>query len=175
MLHYRRSYLFSDVLRIWCPPCQRRCPWSSVQSLLSKRNRDERPQMCVALVLRSTWYLQSLTPCWTCASRMLYSITKTALKQNVILKTSCATGDENFIKLMKFSSPVAQKSFQDDNFRWSQLRQCRKKWHFRLSACSSSPCNSFPWWRHQWKYFPRYWPFVWGIHRAPVNSPHKGQ
>ena len=25
------------------------------------------------------------------------------------------------------------------------------------------------------KHFPRYWPFVWGIHRAPVNSPHKGQ
>ena len=21
----------------------------------------------------------------------------------------------------------------------------------------------------------RYWPFVWGIHRSPVNSPHKGQ
>ena len=26
----------------------------------------------------------------------------------------------------------------------------------------------------KWKHFPRYWPFVWGIHR-PVNSPHKGQ
>ena len=25
------------------------------------------------------------------------------------------------------------------------------------------------------KYFPRYWPFVWGIHRSPVNSLHKGQ
>ena len=27
----------------------------------------------------------------------------------------------------------------------------------------------------KWKHFPRYWPFVWGIHRSPVNSPHKGQ
>ena len=27
----------------------------------------------------------------------------------------------------------------------------------------------------KWKHFPRYWPFVQGIHRAPVNSPHKGQ
>ena len=27
----------------------------------------------------------------------------------------------------------------------------------------------------KWKYFPRYWPFVRGIHRYPVNSPHKGQ
>ena len=27
----------------------------------------------------------------------------------------------------------------------------------------------------EWKHFPRYWPFVRGIHRSPVNSPHKGQ
>ena len=27
----------------------------------------------------------------------------------------------------------------------------------------------------KWKYFPRYWPFVRGIPRSPVNSPHKGQ
>ena len=27
----------------------------------------------------------------------------------------------------------------------------------------------------KWKHFPRYWPFLRGIHRWPVNSPHKGQ
>ena len=27
----------------------------------------------------------------------------------------------------------------------------------------------------KWKHFPRYWPFVRGIHRSPVNSPHEGQ
>ena len=27
----------------------------------------------------------------------------------------------------------------------------------------------------KWKHFPRYWPFLRGIHRPPVNSPHKGQ
>ena len=26
----------------------------------------------------------------------------------------------------------------------------------------------------KWKHFPRYWPFVRGIHRSPVNYPHKG-
>ena len=26
-----------------------------------------------------------------------------------------------------------------------------------------------------WIHFPRYWPFVRGIHRWPVNSPYKGQ
>ena len=25
----------------------------------------------------------------------------------------------------------------------------------------------------KWKHFPRNWPFVRGIHRSPVNSPHK--
>ena len=27
----------------------------------------------------------------------------------------------------------------------------------------------------KWKHFPRYWPFVRGTDRSPVNSPHKGQ
>ena len=31
------------------------------------------------------------------------------------------------------------------------------------------------WWRHQMETFPHYWPFVRGIHRFLVNSPHKGQ
>ena len=39
----------------------------------------------------------------------------------------------------------------------------------------SSQCQ----WRHddviKWKHFPRYWPFVRGIHRSMVNSLHKGQ
>ena len=32
-----------------------------------------------------------------------------------------------------------------------------------------------PWWRHQMETFPASLAFVWGIHRWPVNSPHKGQ
>ena len=27
----------------------------------------------------------------------------------------------------------------------------------------------------KWKHLPRYWHFVRGIHRSPINSPHKGQ
>ena len=27
----------------------------------------------------------------------------------------------------------------------------------------------------KWKHFPRYWPFVRGIHRSPMNSPNKSQ
>ena len=32
-----------------------------------------------------------------------------------------------------------------------------------------------PWWRHQMERIPRNWPFVRGIHRPSMNSPHKGQ
>ena len=34
---------------------------------------------------------------------------------------------------------------------------------------------AYAWWRHQREHFPRYWPFVRGIHWSPVNSPYKGQ
>ena len=27
----------------------------------------------------------------------------------------------------------------------------------------------------KWKHFPRYLPFMWGIQRSPVDSPHIGQ
>ena len=27
----------------------------------------------------------------------------------------------------------------------------------------------------KWEHFPRYWPFVRGIHRSPMDTPHKGQ
>ena len=27
----------------------------------------------------------------------------------------------------------------------------------------------------KWKHFPRNWPFVWGIHRSPVDFTHNGQ
>ena len=36
-------------------------------------------------------------------------------------------------------------------------------------------CWFYIWWRHQMETFPRYWPFVKGIHRSPMDYPHKGQ
>ena len=44
--------------------------------------------------------------------------------------------------------------------------------HKRETMCRTM---EFPWWRHQMENFPRYWPFVRGIHRSPVKSPHNGQ
>ena len=60
-------------------------------------------------------------------------------------------------------------------------------WYFvvymHLAATKYHPCD---WYSHlcletwhddfiKWKHFPRYRPFVQGIHWWPVNSPHKGQ
>ena len=34
--------------------------------------------------------------------------------------------------------------------------------------------SHYTWWRHQMELFQRHWPFMRGIHRSPVDSPHKG-
>ena len=58
--------------------------------------------------------------------------------------------------------------------------------HFLGRVYSQFDCNfaEVYCWGHQsgihddiieWKNFPRYWPFVRGIHRSTVNSPHNGQ
>ena len=52
---------------------------------------------------------------------------------------------------------------------------------FKINFCIK--CNKYlivlrpfcAWWRHQMEQFPHYWPFVRGIPRWPVDSPHKGQ
>ena len=77
---------------------------------------------------------------------------------------------------------------------WSRTRGTALFW--RLDSISKMPLSCQPphisqtlfvWWLYshihcvlhddiiKWKHFPHYWPFVGGIHRSPVNSPHKGQ
>ena len=61
---------------------------------------------------------------------------------------------------------------------------------YGVSLCVMSSSTTFSLWRHQLEtfsaslafvqgihrwHFPRNWPFVRGIHRSLVNSPHKGQ
>ena len=50
-------------------------------------------------------------------------------------------------------------------FSWRYLR-----WPPRAMSCQKNHDDVI-----KCKHFPRYWPFVRGIHRSPVNSPHKGQ
>ena len=56
--------------------------------------------------------------------------------------------------------------------RASFTSECEPQAALRIWACR------FIGWHDdviKWKHFPRYWPFVRGIHRSPVNSPHKGR
>ena len=52
-----------------------------------------------------------------------------------------------------------------------------ERFHFSICGTFRSWGYLFrrAWWRHERIYFPRYRPFVRGIHRSPMNSPHKGQ
>ena len=56
---------------------------------------------------------------------------------------------------------------------------CNDRWRNCHNRLSSSTSSSLPPPPHvdviKWKHFPRHRPFVPGIHRPPVNSPHKGQ
>ena len=63
--------------------------------------------------------------------------------------------------------------------RWSWTSSCKTKftshrplqmWKYGLSGVRGVHDDLI-----KWKHFLCYWPFVRGIHRSPVNSPHKGQ
>ena len=47
--------------------------------------------------------------------------------------------------------------------------------NMRFTAIPTSLPHRYHDYVMKWKHFLRYWPFVRGIHRSPVNSPHKGQ
>ena len=46
---------------------------------------------------------------------------------------------------------------------------------YHQNGCRWLSHTHWAWWRHQMETLSRYWSFVRGIHRSPVNSPHKGQ
>ena len=55
------------------------------------------------------------------------------------------------------------------------LQLHKTAYYVRLSGIQYWCINLMPDDVIKWKHFPRYWPFVRGIHRSPVNYPHKGQ
>ena len=52
-------------------------------------------------------------------------------------------------------------------YQFNEMSQLKDNMLSKFCMMTSSSGN--------WKYFPRYWPFVWGIYRSRVNSPHNGQ
>ena len=78
--------------------------------------------------------------------------------------------------------------FCSENFRILNIRPraCLQRGHAIVliyitrsvtAGCSYHAVVSL--WNHddviKWKHFPRYWPFMRGNQRSPVNLPHKGQ
>ena len=76
-----------------------------------------------------------------------------------------------YIMPILFRQYYARWRFGD--IRSPKAVKCRFQHH--KSATRNMPPNRMAWWRHQMETFSALLPFVRGIHRSPVNSPHKGQ
>ena len=70
--------------------------------------------------------------------------------------------DDFVLQLVKTNQNESSKARHE----WSFLRESISDRRFHITKHDDVI---------KWKHFPRYWPFVRGIHRSPVNSPHKGQ
>ena len=68
-----------------------------------------------------------------------------------------------------------RSSYNFDNkfyevFRMVQIVLSSHQWYYENHPMSIHHYDVI-----KWRHFPCYWPFVRGIHRSSVNSPHKGQ
>ena len=85
---------------------------------------------------------------------------------------NCLSASESTLKNMANISHWSYKYGYQNNHK-ARLDKTMCVFHgiYRINRIKTR----IQWWRHQMETFPRYWPFVRGIHRSPVNSPHKGQ
>ena len=71
------------------------------------------------------------------------------------------------------------ESIVTEVFNFSAIKAAPGRWKPHLAGEMHADVFDSLWRHHdnviKWKHFPRYWPSVRGIHRSPVNSPHKGQ
>ena len=79
----------------------------------------------------------------------------------------CQSSNHNgYSKIGRCRTTIKHNKVRTEHFYWQRL----------TNAASSLPRGyEITWWRHHMKTFPRYWPFVRGIHRSAVNFPHKAQ
>ena len=84
-----------------------------------------------------------------------------------------------FSDYMYFNYPDVDHSLVDFHNKSEKIlsifRHCMRQG--RARECASKVESMHVSWHDdniKWKHFPRYWPFVRGIHRSPVYSPHKG-
>ena len=100
-----------------------------------------------------------------------------------ISRTKCIFMNEKFHILIRISLKFLPKDLFGSQYwfgQWLGAEQATS--HFLKQSWSGSLthiCSTCGDELHdnviKWKHFLRYWPFVRGIHRSPVNSPHKGK
>ena len=71
-------------------------------------------------------------------------------------------------------------NYHSQNYTWYYCLQfCHPFWVVMSSCIIGMSDRKAPgpstWWYLHMETFSHCWPFVWGIHLSPVNSPHKGQ
>ena len=138
----------------------------------------------VLVVFYRKWYLNSIAQVWApwsvfqhaCYGRVFhhYNVVTLALLRR--LKSPTAWLFFFFNSLFDRAENVEASCYC--NFVWGIYMCSGSTGHIRIPLTTNVfPCRDVI--IHDdvinWKHFPRYWPFVRGIHRSPVNSPHKGQ
>ena len=80
--------------------------------------------------------------------------------------------DVSICEQLSSTGPVYQSDFNGTRIRWSFRETEKSQWILMYCGRGHQVIHDGV---IKWKHFPRYWPFVWGFHRSPVNSLHKGQ
>ena len=83
-----------------------------------------------------------------------------------------------FKRKSHFCNYIGMNRYGDGSFIWKDASSIKKTPWFMTLRLSLRECCGVAFMPHhddviKWKHFPRYWPFVRGIHRSPVNSPHR--
>ena len=83
-------------------------------------------------------------------------------------RTSITSRCYKYYPLVWFSTMLVDNIITISNFKLN-IQRCQRMYFLRRGVPRFHADVI------KWKHFPRNWPFVQGIHRLPVNSPHKGQ
>ena len=80
-----------------------------------------------------------------------------------------------FCYIDRYASPIESESICMCWGLYSSIIRAHNIFIDTLHMCRlCTVYNVFTWWRNaiKWRWFLRYWPFVWGIHRPLVNYQH---
>ena len=180
-LRFSVSFLYRDgnvvtLMKIFVTDCPGTCYAASYENFI---------KITFPLSSVLTSYLMSRFLCpfrWVGLTDTLYSVSwsyATWLYLHVIILTECSSlNSPEVVVLTTFDADDDIVIYQHDQCVDYNILSLRLFGLYgSMPVCTGyvvTPLNT--WWLHQMETdFPRYWPFVRGIHRSPVNSPHKGQ